>query len=40
LVVQKIVDSYGGADGKIDMDELRVILTEIDGRPPLPKDLL
>ena len=25
---------------QIDMDELRTILTELDGRPPLPKDLL
>lgn len=25
---------------QIDMDELRTILTELDGKPPLPKDLL
>jgi hypothetical protein len=25
---------------QIDMDELRTILTELDGKAPLPKDLL
>ena len=33
---------YGGEDKKMDMDELRVLLTDLDDNkiPPLPKDLL
>lgn len=39
--VEMIMAKHAGDDKKVDMDELRVILTELQGgRPPLPKDLL
>jgi Ca2+-binding EF-hand superfamily protein len=38
-IIRKFDDSV---NGKVDMDELRKILTDLDPnkRPPLPKDLL
>ncbi len=39
---QALMLKYGGKDKKIDMDELRQLLTDLDDKkhPPLPKDLL
>jgi Ca2+-binding EF-hand superfamily protein len=39
---QKIVAKFDKGNGKINMDELREILTDLDKdkHPPLPKDLL
>eukprot|EP00961_Rhodomonas_salina_P152279 2049704-Rhodomonas_salina.2 len=38
---QAIMARHAGKDKKVDMDELREILTEVHGgTPPLPKDLL
>jgi hypothetical protein len=33
--IQDIVKKHAGKDGKVDMDELRKILTEIDGGMPV-----
>mmetsp|Transcript_33582 Transcript_33582/g.79493 ORF Transcript_33582/g.79493 Transcript_33582/m.79493 type:complete len:291 (+) Transcript_33582:122-994(+) len=43
-LITTLVNKYGGINGKgdkVDMEELRMILTDLDkGTPPLPRDLL
>jgi len=40
--IEALMAKYGGEDKRIDMDELRLLLTDLDDNkhPPLPKDLL